>query len=81
MAKGVLDLHGMTEEEAMNAIDRFLTASQNQNLPKITIITGKGTGKLKALLTKILKGGGFPFHPEKLANGKVNEGSFTVYLG
>ena len=80
MAKGTLDLHGMSEEQAMNALDKFLTASQNQNLPKVTIIPGKGTGKLKALLLKILKDGGYHFHPEKLANGKINEGSFVVYL-
>ncbi len=81
MARDTLDLHGMTEEEAMNALDRFLTASQNSNLPKVKIISGKGTGKLQTLLKKILKNGGFPFHPEKLPNGKTNEGAFVVYLG
>ena len=80
MAKGTLDLHGMTEEQAMNALDKFLTASQNQNLSQVKIIPGKGTGKLKALVIKILKSGGYPFHPEKLPNGKVNENSFIVYL-
>ena len=79
--KGTLDLHGMTEEQAMNALDKFLMASQNQTLAQVKIISGKGTGKLKALLIKILKDGGYPFHPEKLSNGKVNEGAFIVYLG
>ena len=78
--KGRLDLHGMTEEQAMDALDKFLTKSQNQNLTQVKIISGKGTGKLKALLTNILKSGGYHFHPEKLSNGKLNEGSFIVYL-
>ena len=80
MAKGVLDLHGLTEDEALNAISKFLTQSEAQGLQKVTIISGKGTGKLKALLLKILKNGGYPCHPEKLSNGKLNEGSFIVYL-
>ena len=41
MAKDTLDLHGMTEEEALIAIDRFLTASGKSNLSKVKIIPGK----------------------------------------
>ena len=80
-AEKTLDLHGMTEEQAMDALDKFLTSSQDKNLAQVKIISGKGTGKLKALLTKILKSGGYHFHPEKMSNGKLNEGSFIVYLG
>jgi DNA-nicking Smr family endonuclease len=80
VAKGILDLHGMSEDQALDAISKFLTKSEEQGFQKVTIIPGKGTGKLKALVLKILKNGGYPCHPEKLANGKVNEGSYTVYL-
>ena len=80
MAKDSLDLHGMTEDQAADALGKFLMKSEAQGLSKITIIPGKGTGKLKALVEKILKNGGYPFKPEKLPNGKVNEGSIVVYL-
>jgi dsDNA-specific endonuclease/ATPase MutS2 len=78
--QGTLDLHGMTEDQAMDALSSFLMKSEAQGLSRVTIIPGKGTGKLKALMLKILKNGGYPCHPEKMANGKVNEGSYTVYL-
>lgn len=37
-----IDLHGMTVEEALPAVERFLAESKSQGLKKVLIIHGKG---------------------------------------
>lgn len=39
---GRLDLHGMTQEEARRALDRFLARAYDQGLRCVLVITGKG---------------------------------------
>jgi DNA-nicking Smr family endonuclease len=40
--QAVLDLHGMTEEEAESAIARFVESSAREGLEKVLVIHGKG---------------------------------------
>jgi len=51
--EGRLDLHGMTQEEAFNALHRFLRRAVAEEKKNVLVITGKGLregGVLKRLL-------------------------------
>jgi hypothetical protein len=81
MAKDLLDLHGKRVEEVWPLVDRFLRRAEELSLKQVRIMTGKGTGKVREETVKALRLGGFPFKPEKLPNGSVNEGVLVVLLG
>ena len=51
-----LDLRGMTVEEALLEVDRFLDNAVMCGLERVTIIHGKGTGTLRAAVQQHLKG-------------------------
>ncbi|MSQ09056.1 MAG: hypothetical protein EXR57_04245 [Dehalococcoidia bacterium] len=51
----VLDLHGMTVEQAKAAVDRHLNRCFRAGLPFVHIIHGHGTGALKEAVKLILK--------------------------
>ncbi len=80
MAKDLLDLHGFKADQVEDAIDRFLVQISNSNLKKARIMTGKGTGTVKAIAIKYLKLAGYQWSYEKLANGKNNEGCLVLFL-
>lgn len=80
MAKDLLDLHGYKTEDVELAIDRFLMQLSSSNLKKARIMTGKGTGAVKATATKYLKMAGYKWDYEKQSNGKPNEGCLVIYL-
>ena len=54
-AKTELDLRGMTADEALVELDRFIDSCVLSNVPSITIIHGKGTGVLRAAVQQRLK--------------------------
>ncbi len=80
MAKDLLDLHGYKIEDVWPALDRFLVKAQEQGLERVRVMTGKGTGKVRAEVLKALKMGGYPHRPEKLKNGQINDGVWIVEL-
>ena len=80
MAKEFLDLHGFKSDQVEDAIDRFLMALSKSSLKKARIMTGKGTGTVKALAIKYLKMAGYNWSYEKLSNGKNNEGCLVIFL-
>lgn len=43
-------------------------------------MTGKGTGKIRDEALKALKLGGYPYKPEKLRDGRTNDGVWIVYF-
>ena len=51
-----LDLRGMTVEEALLEVDRFLDNAVMCGLERVTVIHGKGTGTLRAAVQQHLKG-------------------------
>ncbi|WP_343256505.1 endonuclease MutS2, partial [Ligaoa zhengdingensis] len=53
--KNELDLRGMTAEEALIELDRFIDGAVLAGLGTITIIHGKGTGALRAAVHRDLK--------------------------
>ncbi len=80
MAKDLLDLHGFKADQVEEAIDRFLVLISNSKLTKARIMTGKGTGTVKAIAIKYLKLAGYQWSYEKLSNGKNNEGCLVLFL-
>lgn len=51
-----LDLRGMTVDEALIELDRFIDSSLRTGLSEFTIVHGKGTGALRSAVTRYLKG-------------------------
>ena len=47
-ARSSLDLHGMTVEEAVSALDEFLDGALLAGLPEVRVIHGRSGGRLKA---------------------------------
>ncbi len=80
MAKDLLDLHGFKVDEVEAVLDRFLMQISNSNLKRARIMTGKGTGAVKAVTIKYLKLAGYQWSYEKLSNGKSNEGCLVLFL-
>jgi hypothetical protein len=76
-----LDLHGKTVDEVADLVDRFITSQTSRGSDQIRIMTGKGSGKVKAATIAYLKLGGFPFEFERLGTtGTRNEGVLIVFL-
>jgi DNA-nicking Smr family endonuclease len=80
MARDLLDLHGYKTDAVEEAVDRFLVQVSNSNLKRARIMTGKGTGAVKALVIRYLKLAGYNWSYEKLSNGKNNEGCLVIFL-
>ena len=64
----LLDLHGENLLDVEAKVDRFLMVAQTRGLSQIRIMTGKGTGKIRAAVQKYLKLGGYSYHFEKSAH-------------
>ena len=72
-----IHLRGMTVDEAMEALNRFLDSAVVAGLQQVYVIHGKGTGALRKGLTTFLKN-----HPEvaSLRLGDWNEGGAGVTI-
>lgn len=72
-----IHLRGMTVDEAIDALDRFLDQAVVAGLEQVYVIHGKGTGKLRRGLSDYLAG-----HPEvaSLRLGNWNEGGAGVTI-
>lgn len=76
----LLDLHGENLLDMEAKVDRFLMQAQNKGMSEIRIMTGKGTGKIRAAVQKYLKLGGYTYHYEKMSNNQDNEGILVVHV-
>lgn len=76
----LLDLHGENLLDVEAKVDRFITQAQAKGVSEIRIMTGKGTGKIRAAVQKYLKLGGYHFHYDKSSNNQVNEGILIVHV-
>ena len=70
-----IHLRGMTVEEAMEALEKYLDRAALAGLKQIYVIHGKGTGTLRRMLSEYLKQ-----HPEvdSIRMGNWNEGGAGV---
>lgn len=76
----LLDLHGDSLLDVEAKVDRFLIQAQGKGLNQVRIMTGKGTGKIRAAVQAYLKLGGYTYHFEKSANKQDNEGVLVVHV-
>lgn len=53
--QAIIDLHGMTEDQAYNAFSNFVHKSYNQQLRFVLAITGKGTIERPSILNAKIK--------------------------
>jgi DNA mismatch repair protein MutS2 len=51
-----LDVRGTTTDEALLEVDRYLDEAVRARLPQVTVIHGKGTGRLRRALHDFLRG-------------------------
>ncbi len=72
-----IHLRGMTGEEALESLDKFLDNAMMAGLSQVYIVHGKGTGALRRTITNYLKN-----HPEvaSLRLGDWNEGGSGVTI-
>jgi len=72
-----IHLRGMTAEEALESLERFLDRAVVAGFSQVYIVHGKGTGALRRTLTQYLKN-----HPEvvSLRLGDWNEGGVGVTI-
>ena len=70
-----LDLRGLTGEEAISEVERFLDDALVSGLLRVDIIHGKGTGALRKRVAEFLKG--YP-HVKSFRLGEWNEGGSGV---
>ncbi|MBM7854789.1 DNA mismatch repair protein MutS2 [Desulfohalotomaculum tongense] len=73
--KSSLDMRGMTAEEALLAMEKYLDDAYLSGLKQVNLIHGKGTGALRAAVQRELKG-----HPrvKKYRLGEAGEGGAGV---
>lgn len=75
-----IDLHGLTVDEALIRVDKFLHSFGSGQTKTARIMTGKGTGQVQKAVIQYLKQGGYPWTYDKQANGKPNEGVLVLHL-
>ena len=49
-----IDLHGLTVEEAIPLVDRFLERAYRARLPRVWVVHGRGTGALSSEMLSYL---------------------------
>jgi DNA mismatch repair protein MutS2 len=73
-----LDLRGLRAEEAVDRLSDYLDAAYLSQMPFVRIIHGKGTGKLREAVHKMLKGIGSVASFELGGEGEGGEGVTVV---
>ncbi len=76
----MLDLHGVSEDEVFDLVDRFFTKHNDSKSSQVRIMPGKGKGILKKKLLEYLRLANYSWTYEKLANGTLNEGVLIIHL-
>ena len=74
----LLDLHGYKTDEVFEALEAFLTRHQSKS--KVFVMTGKGSGKVKAKVIEYLKLAKYPYSIFREDSGAPNEGILTVHM-
>ncbi|HUR30387.1 MAG TPA: Smr/MutS family protein, partial [Saprospiraceae bacterium] len=73
-----LDIRGMLPEEASHYLERFIDAAFMSNRDQIRIVHGKGTGTLRQLVARTMKG--YPFKSIQFAEKAQGGDGVTIGL-
>ena len=73
-----IDLHGLYESEAIEAITTFLMDAERKNSKRVRIITGKGSGVLQKAVRSWLLENNYVFETAKITEG--GSGALVVKL-
>ncbi len=75
-----LDLRGLTVEEALARLDRYLDEAMLAGLPWVRLIHGKGTGRLRRALHEALRRHPLVVDYEPAGEGEGGAGATVVWL-
>ena len=70
-----LDLHGLTEDEVFDRVDKFIYKHSQSDASRVRIIHGKGKGIVKKKLTEYLRLGNYSY---KSDDG--NDGAMIIFI-
>ncbi len=74
----MLDLHGFKTDEIFESLEAFIAKHQSHNT--IYVMTGKGSGKVKAKVIEYLKLAKYPYSIYRDENGNQNEGILSIHM-
>lgn len=74
----LLDLHGYKTDEVFEALEKFI--ARHQSKKTIYVMTGKGSGKVKAKAMEYLKMARYPFSDFRDELGNKNPGILSVHM-
>ncbi|MEO0092515.1 MAG: Smr/MutS family protein [candidate division WOR-3 bacterium] len=74
-ADNVINIRGMTKEEAMDSLERFLDYAYQSHIPIVSVLHGKGKGILKEMVWDKLKKDP---RVEKIRFGEIYEGGMGI---
>lgn len=77
--KPMIDLHGLTVDEAIIRVDEFLHKHSSGTHDRLYIMTGKGSGKVQKAVTQYLKKAHYPWKHDEMGPDKVNKGILVVF--
>lgn len=77
--KPMIDLHGITVDEAIIKVDEFLHKHSSGTHQRLYIMTGKGSGKVQKAVIQYLKKAHYPWKHDEMGPGKVNKGLLVVF--
>ena len=72
-----IDYHGKTVNETLNDLEQQINLAYQNNYSSLEIITGRGTGRLKAAVLEYLKGSDLRLNYQVSLN---NESVIYIYL-
>ncbi|HCS39106.1 MAG TPA: endonuclease MutS2 [Anaerolineaceae bacterium] len=75
-----IDLRGQRAEDALDALDRYISNASMAGLPFVRIIHGKGTGRLRQVIREALKMNGEVKSFEEGGDKEGGEGVTVVHL-
>ncbi len=75
-----LDLHGVTQDEVFDRMDRFLRREEANGSQCVRILHGKGTGKVKEKALEYCRLTGHKAKPDRQGKQPENPGAFLLYL-
>jgi DNA mismatch repair protein MutS2 len=75
-----LDVRGTTADEALLEVDRYLDEAVRARLPQVTVIHGKGTGRLRRALHDFLRGHPHVRQHRLGGRGEGDEGATVITL-